>query len=190
MWQETLQSDTYAKGQGSLVARVVDGSLTSAPVSAMAGVAGIGSDANWMGSHFNQANWYAFGRLAWNPDMSAQDIADEWIRQTFSNDPVVVAPVTQLMMNSRQNCVNYMEPLGLVHMMGSSNHYGPAPWVSDQTPGQREPDVFRKGRRQRDRLRPHVGGQQHRRAVRVAGGQHVRHAQHDARTISCCSSST
>ena len=55
----------------------------------MAGVAGIGSDANWMGSHFNQANWYAFGRLAWNPDLSAQDIADEWIRQTFSNDPAV-----------------------------------------------------------------------------------------------------
>jgi alpha-glucuronidase len=144
MWQETLQSDTYAKGQGSLVARVVDGSLTSAPVSAMAGVAGIGSDANWMGSHFNQANWYAFGRLAWSPDTSAQDIADEWIRQTFSNDPVVVAPVTQLMMNSRQNCVNYMEPLGLVHMMGSGNHYGPAPWVSDQTPVNANPTYFEK----------------------------------------------
>ena len=180
LWQEVLQSDTYAKGQGSLVARVVDGSLTSAPISAMAGVANIGSDTNWMGSHFNQANWYAFGRLAWNPDLSAQDIADEWIRQTFSNDPVVVAPVTQMMMNSRQNCVNYMEPLGLVHMMGSSHHYGPAPWVSDQTPGQREPDLLRKGGRQRDRLRPHVDRQQHRRAVRVAGGQHVRHAQHDA----------
>ena len=64
-------------------------------IDAMAGVAGIGTDANWMGSHFNQANWYAFGRLAWNPDLAAQDIADEWIRQTFSNDPVVVAPVTQ-----------------------------------------------------------------------------------------------
>ncbi|MFL5304754.1 MAG: alpha-glucuronidase family glycosyl hydrolase [Polyangia bacterium] len=144
MWQEALQSDTYAKGQGSLVARVVDGSLTSAPVSAMAGVAGIGSDTNWMGSHFNQANWYAFGRLAWNPDQSAQDIADEWIRQTFSNDPVVIAPVTQLMMNSRQNCVNYMEPLGLVHMMGSSHHYGPAPWVSNQTPVNANPTYFEK----------------------------------------------
>ncbi|HVT07852.1 MAG TPA: alpha-glucuronidase family glycosyl hydrolase, partial [Polyangia bacterium] len=144
MWQETLQSDTYAKGQGSLVARVVDGSLTSAPVSAMAGVAGIGSDANWMGSHFNQANWYAFGRMAWNPDLSAQDVADEWIRQTFSNDPVVVAPVTQMMMNSRQNCVNYMEPLGLVHMMGSGHHYGPAPWVSDQTPVNANPTYFEK----------------------------------------------
>ncbi|HVY38344.1 MAG TPA: alpha-glucuronidase family glycosyl hydrolase, partial [Polyangia bacterium] len=144
MWQETLQSDTYAKGQGSLVARVVDGSLTSASVSAMAGVAGIGSDANWMGSHFNQANWYAFGRMAWNPDLSAQDVADEWIRQTFTNDPVVVAPVTQLMMNSRQNCVNYMEPLGLVHMMGSGHHYGPAPWVSDQTPANANPTYFEK----------------------------------------------
>src|SRR6185369_14164703 len=120
MWQEVLQSDTTAKGTGSLVARVVDGSLHGFALTAMAGVAGIGSDANWMGSHFNQANWYAFGRLAWNPDLTAQDIADEWIRQTFSNDPVVVAPVTQMMMSSRQNLVNYMEPMGLVHMMGTN----------------------------------------------------------------------
>jgi len=144
MWQETLQSDTYGKGQGSLVARVVDGSLYGSAISAMAGVAGIGSDTNWMGSHFNQANWYAFGRLAWNPDLAAQDVADEWIRQTFSNDPVVVAPVTQLMMSSRQNCVNYMEPLGLVHMMGSNNHYGPAPWVSNLSPTNTNPTYFEK----------------------------------------------
>ncbi len=144
MWQEVLQSDTYAKGQGSLVARVIDGTLNSYKLTAMAGVSGIGSDANWMGSHFNQANWYAFGRLAWNPDMTAQDIADEWIRQTFSNDPVVVAPVTQMMMNSRQNLINYMEPIGLVHMMGSTNHYGPAPWVNNLTPADTNPFYFHK----------------------------------------------
>ena len=144
MWQEVLQSDTYAKGQGSLVARVVDGSLQGYKLTAIAGVAGIGSDTNWMGSHFNQANWYAFGRLAWNPDLNAQDIADEWIRQTFSNDPVVVTPVTQMMMNSRQNLVNYMEPLGLVHMMGTNHHYGPAPWVNNLTPADINPFYFHK----------------------------------------------
>ncbi len=144
MWQETLQSDTFGKGKGSLVARVVDGSLTGSPISAMAGVAGIGDDANWMGSHFNQANWYAFGRLAWNPDLSAREVADEWIRQTFSNDPAVVAPVTQMMMKSRQNCVNYMEPLGLVHMMASGHHYGPGPWVSDQRPPSANPTYFER----------------------------------------------
>ncbi len=144
MWQEVLQADTAAKGAGSLVARVVDGSLTGASISAMAGVAGIGADTNWMGSHFNQANWYAFGRLAWNPDLKAQDIADEWIRQTFSNDPAVVTPVTTLMMSSRQNLVNYMEPLGLVHMMGTDNHYGPAPWVSNLSPANINPVYFHK----------------------------------------------
>jgi alpha-glucuronidase len=144
MWQEVLQADTGAKGAGSLVARVVDGSLTGAAVTAMAGVAGIGADANWMGSHFNQANWYAFGRLAWNPDLKAQDIADEWIRQTFSNDPAVLTPVTQMMMSSRQNLVNYMEPLGLVHMMGSNNHYGPAPWVNNLSPANTNPVYFHK----------------------------------------------
>jgi len=144
MWQEVLQSDTYAKGQGSLVARVVDGSLHGYRMTAMAGVSGIGSDANWVGSHFNQANWYAFGRLAWDPDLSAQDIADEWIRQTFSNDPVVVTPVKQMMMSSRQNVVNYMEPIGLVHMMGTDHHYGPAPWVNSLTTANWNPFYYHK----------------------------------------------
>jgi alpha-glucuronidase len=144
MWQEVLRSDTYAKGRGSLVARVVDGSLDGHRDTAMAGVSGIGSDANWMGSHFNQANWYAFGRLAWDPDVAAQDIADEWIRQTFSNDPVVVTPLTQMMMSSRQNAVDYMEPIGLVHLMGTNHHYGPAPWVDDLTPADTNPFYFHK----------------------------------------------
>ncbi|HLK91487.1 MAG TPA: hypothetical protein VKZ18_16450, partial [Polyangia bacterium] len=131
MWQEVLRADTQARGAGSLVARVIDGTLDGHALTAMAGVAGIGSDVTWMGSHFNQANWYAFGRLAWNPDLSAEAIADEWIRQTFSNDPTVVATVTQMMMTSRQNLVSYMTPLGLVHLMGTNAHYGPAPWVDD-----------------------------------------------------------
>jgi len=144
MWEEVLKTDTSAKGQGSLVARVIDGSLHGYRITAIAGVSGIGSDANWMGSHFNQANWYAFGRLAWDPDMSSQDIADEWIRQTLSNDPVVVTPATQMMMSSRQNLVNYMEPIGLVHLMGSNIHYGPAPWVNTLTPANTNPFYFHK----------------------------------------------
>jgi alpha-glucuronidase len=119
LWEEVLRSDT---SRGAPVARVVD---------AMAGVSGIGTDANWMGSPFNQANWYAFGRLAWDPDLRAQAIADEWIRQTFTTDPAFVRPVTQMMMSSRQALVSYMEPLGLVHLMGTGHHYGPAPWVDN-----------------------------------------------------------
>ena len=107
-------------------------------------MAGIGNDANWMGSHFNQANWYAFGRLGWNPDMSASDIAEEWTRQTFSNDPVVVAPVTKMMMSSHQNMVNYMEPLGLVHIMGTDTHYGPAPWVNTLSQADWNPFYYHK----------------------------------------------
>lgn len=133
LFEEVLKSDTYAGGQGSLVARVIDGSADKHTLSAIAGVANVGADANWTGSHFNQANWYAFGRMAWDPDASAKDVADEWVRATFSNDPLVVEPVTAMMMGSRQALVNYMTPLGLAHIMGTGHHYGPAPWVSDQS---------------------------------------------------------
>jgi alpha-glucuronidase len=71
--------------------------------------------------------------MAWDPDLSAKDVADEWVRQTFSNDPLVLAPVTGMMMDSRQALVNYMTPLGLAHIMGTGHHYGPAPWVDDQS---------------------------------------------------------
>jgi alpha-glucuronidase len=131
MFEEVLKADTHAKGAGSTVARVVDGSLHGHARSAISGVANIGSDTNWTGSHFNQANWYAFGRMAWNPDASARDIAEEWVRQTWGNDPAVVAPVTKLMMGSHQTLVNYMTPMGLVHIMGTDHHYGPAPWVKE-----------------------------------------------------------
>jgi alpha-glucuronidase len=130
LFEEVLKSDTCAKGRGSTVARVVDGRLHGYARTAISGVANIGSDANWTGSHFNQANWYAYGRMAWDPDASARDIADEWVRQTFTNDAAVVGPVTAMMMGSRQTLVNYMSPLGLVHQMGTGHHYGPSPWVS------------------------------------------------------------
>ena len=131
LFEEVLKTDTRVDGEGSTVARIIDGTVDGHADSAIAGVANIGSDTNWTGSHFNQANWYAFGRMAWDPDLSARDVADEWIRQTFSNDPLVVAPTTSLMMASREALVNYMTPLGLAHIMGTDHHYGPAPWVND-----------------------------------------------------------
>ena len=101
------------KGKGSTVAKVIDGELHGYRLTGMAGVANIGTDRNWSGSHFDQANWYAFGRLAWDPDASARDIAEEWVRMTFSNDAAFVKPVVDMMMGSREAVVDYMTPLGL-----------------------------------------------------------------------------
>jgi alpha-glucuronidase len=130
MFEEVLEADTWAKGRGSTVARVIDGTLHGYRHTGMAGVANTGTDRNWTGSQFNQANWYAFGRLAWDPDLSAEAIATEWIRQTFSNDESVIAPIRSIMMGSREAAVNYMTPLGLAHQMAEGHHYGPGPWVS------------------------------------------------------------
>lgn len=127
-WEEALKSDTYAKGPGSTVAKVVDGSLFNRPLTGMAGVANTGTSQSWSGSIFNQANWYAFGRLAWNPDLSARDIAEEWTRQTFSNNARVLRTTTDLMMGSHQTLVDYMMPLGLNMIFGNGTHYGPGPW--------------------------------------------------------------
>jgi alpha-glucuronidase len=110
----------------------------------MAGVANIGSDTNWTGSHFNQANWYVFGRMAWNPDATAEAVADEWVRQTFSNDPVLTEPVTALMMASREALVDYMTPLGLAHIMASDHHYGPGPWVDDLSRAEWNPVYYHR----------------------------------------------
>ncbi len=131
MWQEVLESDTYARGPGSTVAKVIDGSLFGSKLTAMAGVGNVGTDRNWTGSEFNQANWYAFGRLAWNPNLSARAIAEEWVRMTFTEDKAFVAPVVDMMMTSRETVVDYMTPLGLAHLMGTTHHYGPAPWVDN-----------------------------------------------------------
>ena len=130
MCKEVLDADTYAKGPGSTVARVVDGTLFGYATTGIAGVANVGSDSNWCGSIFNQANWYAFGRLAWDPALSAAAIADEWIRMTFSHAAAVIRPVRAMMLASREAVVNYMTPLGLAHQMAEGHHYGPGPWVS------------------------------------------------------------
>jgi alpha-glucuronidase len=122
MWEEVLRSDTCRPRCGTPVASTMV---------AMAGVANVGTDRNWSGSHFDQANWYAFGRLAWNPEGSARDVAEEWTRMTWGNDAGLVGPVVAMMMSSRQAVVDYMTPLGLHHLMGTGHHYGPAPWVAN-----------------------------------------------------------
>ncbi|MBN2263751.1 MAG: alpha-glucuronidase [Prolixibacteraceae bacterium] len=134
LYKETLETDTYIKGEGSTVAKILDGSIHNYPVTAIAGVANIGTDRNWTGHLFGQANWYAFGRLAWNHNLSAENIAAEWAKMTFSNKTAVVNPVVEMMMASREMGVSYRTPIGLHHIMAESHHYGPGPWVTGRRP--------------------------------------------------------
>ena len=127
MWKEYLRFDTYAKGPGSTLASIVDGSLQKYRMTGIAGVANIGNDRNWCGHLFAQANWYAFGRLAWDHDLSSEEIATEWIKMTLSNESSVIGKILPMMMGSREACVNYMTPLGLHHIMQTDFHYGPEP---------------------------------------------------------------
>ena len=127
MWKEYLGFDTFAKGSGSTLASVVDGTLERYPMTGIAGVANTGNDRNWCGHFFAQANWFAFGRLAWDHTLAAGSIADEWIRMTLGNTPGVVAVVRSMMMGSWEACINYMTPLGLHHIMQADVHYGPGP---------------------------------------------------------------
>jgi alpha-glucuronidase len=129
-YKEVLESDTYARGPGSTVAKVIDGSLHGYERSGIAGVLNTGTDRNWMGSIFNQANWYAFGRLAWDHRLSASEIAEEWVRMTFGNELETIAAIKSMMARSWPAAANYMTPLGLHHLMGRGHHYGPGPWVS------------------------------------------------------------
>lgn len=132
LFEEVLDEDTYARGEGSTVAKVVDGSLDGYGLSGMAGVSNIGTDRNWTGHLFGQANWYAFGRLAWDPYESSATIGKEWINMTFGNAESLVDTTIKMMLLSREAVVNYMTPLGLHHIMGWSHHYGPGPWVTDK----------------------------------------------------------
>lgn len=101
----------------------------------VAGVVNVGDNVNWCGHDFAQANWYAYGRLAWNPDLSAEEIVREWLAQTFTTDRRFVEPMTQVMMESREAVVDYMMPLGLHHIFAWGHHYGPEPWC--EVPGAR-----------------------------------------------------
>ncbi|MBP1164213.1 MULTISPECIES: alpha-glucuronidase [unclassified Chryseobacterium] len=128
LFKETLDSDTYSDGQGSTIAKITDGTLRPAKISAISAVANVGEDTNWTGHHFAQANWYAFGRLAWNHELSSEQIADEWIKMTFTDDHNFLNPVKEMMLSSRETAVDYMMPLGLHHIFAGGHHYGPEPW--------------------------------------------------------------
>jgi alpha-glucuronidase len=126
MWKEFLDAETYTKDPGSRVSKIVDGSIEGKARTGMAGVANTGTDRNWCGHHFGQANWYAFGRLAWDPDLVAEAVADEWIRMTWTEEPEAVAAIEEMMMASREALVDYSMPLGLHHLIGG-DHYAPMP---------------------------------------------------------------
>ena len=144
LYQEVLESDTYQKGKGATVAKVIDGSLENHKITGIAGVANIGTDINWTGHPFAQANWYGFGRLAWNPYLDSEIIAEDWLRMTFSNDENFVKPVKEMMLKSREAVVNYMTPLGLHHIMDTGHHYGPGPWVRDLSRPEWNPTYYHK----------------------------------------------
>jgi alpha-glucuronidase len=129
LMEECLRSDTFGKGPSSSVARVTDGSLDGHALSGIAAVSNTGSAQNWCGHPIAQANWFAFGRLAWDPTRSAAAIAQEWIQMTFGSDPVVIDALLEMLLESREAVVSYMTPLGLHHIMGYDHHYGPAPWI-------------------------------------------------------------
>ncbi len=130
LYKECLDSDTYAKGKGSTVAKVIDGSLGTNPkLSMMAGVANTGSDRNWTGHLLSQANWYAFGRLAWNHELTSETIAEEWTRMTFQTDASTLQTIQSILLKSRDTYVKFTTPLGLHHIMGHNLHFGPEPWL-------------------------------------------------------------
>ena len=126
MWQEFFDDVKYGG--------------TSILYPAIAGVANIGDDVNWCGSDMAQANWYAFGRMAWDPTLSPEKIADEWLKQTFSTSKKFVKPMTKVLCETREAVVNYMMPIGIHHIFAGNHHYGPEPWYaprgvrSDWTP--------------------------------------------------------
>jgi alpha-glucuronidase len=119
MWAEVLDSDTCSARCATPV---------KATIAAIAGVSNIGSNRDWTATNFDQSNWYAFGRLAWNPSLSPQTIADEWTRMNWTNDARAVKPIVTMMLGSREAVVEYMTPLGLAHQFQNAHHYGPAPW--------------------------------------------------------------
>ena len=142
LYEEVLESDTYKQGKGSTVARIIEGKPNE--LSGMAGVANIGSDLNWTGHPFSQANWYGFGRLAWNPELSSEKIAEEWLQQTFSKDSNFVKTISKIMLQSRESVVKYMTPFGLHHIMATNHHYGPGPWVNDLARPEWNPVYYHK----------------------------------------------
>ncbi len=144
MFKECLDSDTYQKGKGSTVAKVIDGSLYNHDLTGMAGVANIGTDVNWCGHPMAQANWYALGRLAWDHSLSSEAIAEEWLRMSYSNNKDFVTKASDILLKSREVVVQFSNPIGLHHLMGTSHHYGPAPWVNTLSRADWNPVYYHK----------------------------------------------
>ncbi|WP_333889368.1 alpha-glucuronidase family glycosyl hydrolase [Sphingobacterium siyangense] len=126
LFQEYLRMDTHHP-QGK-IADVVTQNRNVQKLTCMAGVSNIGTDINWCGHPFAQSNWYAFGKYAWNPYADADSIAKDWLSVTFTEKESFVKPIAKMMLRSRESAVNYMEPMGLNHIMNLATHYGPGPW--------------------------------------------------------------
>lgn len=131
LFQEVLGAETGVRPEGATVADVIAGRVTSQKLTGIAAVANIGTDRDWTGGVFNQANWYAYGRLAWDNRADAAAIAIDWVRLTLTDDAEAVGRIVALMLLSREAVVNYIAPFGLAHQMATSHHYGPGPWVDD-----------------------------------------------------------
>ncbi len=131
LFEEALSADTHAQGAGSTVAKVISGDVFDYTHTGIAGVVNLGTTGNWTEHPFVQSSWYAYGRLAWNYELTAEQIADEWLKMTFTNNPDFVEPVKEVMMESREAGVDYRSPLGLTHLYSQGDHYGPAPWTAD-----------------------------------------------------------
>ena len=124
-WKEVLDFDTHLKGEGSTIKRIVDGTLHGSRYSGFAAVSNIGNDANWTGHLLAQANFYGYGRLAWNPDLSAEAIAEEWIKLVFGSDERVNQVILRILMDSWSIYESYTAPLGIGFMVNPNHHYGP-----------------------------------------------------------------
>jgi len=124
-WKTVLDFDTHAAGEHSTVKRIASGELFGAGLGGLAAVTNIGDDANWTGHMLAQANLYGYGRLAWNPELSSETIADEWIRLTFGHDEQVVTVIERMLMQSWTIYENYTAPLGVGWMVAPNHHYGP-----------------------------------------------------------------
>jgi alpha-glucuronidase len=133
MWKEALDFDMHARGAGTPVKALVAGRVFGRPTGGFVGVSNVGLDANWLGHHLSQANLYGYGRLAWNPDLTPEQIIDEWTRLTFSHDPLVVKTVSAMQLASWRNFENYTGPLGAQTLTDiTGNHYGPAVEASER----------------------------------------------------------
>lgn len=125
MWKEVLDFDTYSKGKDSTVKKIVNGSVYGNKYGGVAGVANTGDEPNWAGFQLAQSNLYGFGRLLWNPDLCCEEITEEWVRMTYSNDKTVVDTISNMLLNSWRIYENYTSPLGIGWMVNPGHHYGP-----------------------------------------------------------------